>query len=299
MSLPAAIQWRTILLFAIVYAAWFLLTLACVHYSAWFALPLILVLTLHSSLQHEVIHGHPTQWQVVNGALAAPAPGLFIPFERFEYLHLQHHRDWLLTDPYDDTESYFLSSSQWQSLAPLSRFILTLNNTLLGRLIIGPGIMYSRFFYSEITLLRSRSPGVLEAWCKHFPGVIPVLLWLYWIDFSLLFYVFAAVWPSTSLLLLRAFTEHLPAKSVHERSAIVRSGKLMGLLFLNNNLHRVHHDNPELPWYELPALYNRNYANSDGDHHIPGYLHLLRRYAVKPRFTVAHPILRVEPNRRT
>lgn len=299
MSFLPAIQWRTLLLFAIVYAAWFLLTLASVYYSAWFVLPLVLILTLHSSLQHEVIHGHPTRWQLVNGVLASPAPGLFIPFERFEHLHLQHHRDWLLTDPYDDTESNFLSSSQWNSLTPFGRLILTLNNTLLGRLTIGPGIMYSRFFRSEIALLRSRSPGVLEAWIKHLLGVIPVLLWLHWIDFSFVFYVFAAVWPSTSLLLLRAFTEHLPAENVHERSAIVRSGKLMGLLFLNNNLHRVHHDHPELPWYELPALYNKKYADSDGDHHITGYLHLLRRYALQPRFTVAHPILRVDSNHRT
>lgn len=99
MNAVAHVQWRTLLLFAFVYISWIGLTLASQQYSAWFVTPLLLVLALHSSLQHEVIHGHSTPGHIVNSSMASPAPGLFLPFERFEYLHLQHHRDWLLTNP--------------------------------------------------------------------------------------------------------------------------------------------------------------------------------------------------------
>ena len=294
MNAFAHVQWRTLLLFAIVYIGWFGLTLAGQLYGIWFVIPLFLVLTLHSSLQHEVIHGHPTPWHTVNSLLASLALGLLLPFDRFQNLHLQHHRDWLLTDPFDDTESNFLSTSQWQSLLPAVQRIMLVNNTLLGRLIIGPWIMYARFFSSEYRLLINRTPGVLQAWIKHILGVLPIILWLQWINMSLLVYILAAVWPATSMLLLRAFTEHLPAQDIHQRSAIVHSNKLMGLLFLNNNLHRVHHDYPELPWYNIPAHYRERYADTDGDHQIVGYLYLLRRYACRPRYPVAHPVLRTE-----
>lgn len=294
MSKLSYVQWRTVLLFVLTYVGWLGLTLAMTQYSSWLVIALVFALTLHSSLQHEVIHGHPTPWQAVNSSLASPALGLFLPFERFEFLHLQHHRDWLITDPFDDTESSFLSTSQWQSLSPWVQRILIINNTLLGRLVIGPWIMYARFFGSECHLLLKRSPGVLPAWIKHAIGVLPVLLWLHWIDLSLSFYVLAAVWPSTSILLLRAYTEHLPTQDINQRSAIVRSGKLMSLLYLNNNLHRVHHDFPELPWYSIPARYREHYAHQNGDHQIVGYCHLLRRYAFRPRYPVAHPFLRTE-----
>jgi len=66
---------------------------------------LALVITLHSSLQHEVIHGHPTKWAVVNALLVWPAIGLFIPYARFRDSHLAHHQDARLTDPYDDPET--------------------------------------------------------------------------------------------------------------------------------------------------------------------------------------------------
>ena len=288
------IQWRTVLLFIVTYGAWLGLSFLSVHYSLWFLVPLVFVLTLHSSLQHEVIHGHPTPWQSVNSLLAFPALGLLLPFERYQCLHLQHHCDWLLTDPYDDTESYFLSTSQWQSLPAITRTLLVFNNTLLGRLLIGPWIMYIRFFRKEFRSLGRHEAGVGEAWIKHMLGALPVLWWLNWIDLSLLVYGVATIWPATSLLLLRAFTEHLPAEHYQDRSAIVRSGKLMGLLYLNNNLHRVHHDFPDLAWYKIPALFKERYATQVGDHQISGYLYLLRQYALRPRFPVAHPVLRTE-----
>ena len=39
---------------------------------------------LHSSLQHEALHGHPTRHAPVNEALVFLPLGLFYPFRRFK-----------------------------------------------------------------------------------------------------------------------------------------------------------------------------------------------------------------------
>ncbi len=37
----------------------------------------------YNSLQHEVIHGHPTPWQAINTAIAIAPLGLVVPFRRY------------------------------------------------------------------------------------------------------------------------------------------------------------------------------------------------------------------------
>lgn len=289
-----SIEWPTLSLFLLVHLVWVLLTLA-VAYGFWPGyLLLAIVLTQYASLQHEAIHGHPTRWPSINALLVFPALGLLLPFERFRDLHLQHHRNWLLTDPYDDTESYFLTHSQWQALSPLHRKFLQANNTLVGRLIIGPWLMYTRFYTSEARLLQQRAPGIASSWLRHIAGVAPVLLWLGWLDISLIAYLLIAVWPSTSLVLLRAYTEHLPAEAIDERSAIIASNPLMGLLYLNNNYHVVHHNHPELPWYQIPVCYRKRYADIRGAQYIAGYLSIIRQHAFRGKFPVAHPHLHTQ-----
>ena len=41
------------------------------------------LITLHSSLQHEIVHGHPTRWLGVNRLLAMLPLSLWLPFERY------------------------------------------------------------------------------------------------------------------------------------------------------------------------------------------------------------------------
>jgi fatty acid desaturase len=301
-----SVEWPTVLLFAAVYALWICVTAYLGHVlqgaadqsalqvfwqgACLYAL-LALLLTQHSSLQHEVIHGHPTRSRLVNSLLVMPAPGLLLPYERFEALHLSHHRDWLLTDPFDDTESYFLSSAQWQALSTPHQALLHANNTLSGRLFIGPWIMYVRFFRNEYRLLRQGAAGVAGAWARHIAGALPVVVWLSWLQIPLVHYLLFALWPATAMLLLRAYSEHLPAEDVTERTAIIETGPLLGLLFLHNNLHRVHHDYPSLSWYRIPVRYRECYARSRVDGTIKGYRSLFRSNAFHARFPVAHPVL--------
>ena len=69
------------------------------------ALPVLAA--FHTSLQHETIHGHPTPFHGLNELLVSLPLGAVFPFRRYRDLHLKHHNDMNLTDPYEDPESYF------------------------------------------------------------------------------------------------------------------------------------------------------------------------------------------------
>jgi len=284
------IEWPTLALFFLTYGGWLALT----AYHAYLppllvVVVLTLLVTLHSSLQHEVIHGHPTPWEPVNIALAFPALGLAVAYQRYEILHLQHHRNWLLTDPNDDSESYFLPRKHWLKLSTILQRLLNFNNTLLGRLLVGPAIMIVRLVSREFAHCKKCSE-TSRAWLLHLLSAALILCWLVMVDFSLMLYLFAVAYPASSLLMLRAYGEHVPEEDVDLRSAIVKSNWLMRLLYLNNNYHRVHHDYPEAAWYELPELYRREYQLHT-DHVYKGYRELFNLYGVRQRFPVAHPFL--------
>ena len=112
------------------------------------ALLAALAITQQSSLQHEAIHGHPTRSAAINTALAWPPLTLIIPYLRFRDTHLAHHLDSRLTDPYDDPESNFLDGGYWERLPGWVQKLLLWNNTLAGRLAIGPVIGTAAFLKS-------------------------------------------------------------------------------------------------------------------------------------------------------
>ena len=99
---------------------------------------LAVVLAQHSSLQHETIHGHPTRARAERGAGLSRRSGSSFRYRRFRDLHLAHHYDPLLTDPHDDPESNYLDPAVWARLRRPVRALLAANNTLLGRMLIGP-----------------------------------------------------------------------------------------------------------------------------------------------------------------
>ena len=72
-------------------------------------------ITLHSSLQHEIVHGHPTRWRALNRLLGIVPLSLWLPYDRYRTLHRKHHIDERLTDPLDDPESYLLAPEDWRA----------------------------------------------------------------------------------------------------------------------------------------------------------------------------------------
>ena len=136
---------------------------------------LALILAQHSSLQHEVIHGHPTRNRRLNEALVFPALGLLCRIERFRDLHLAHHYDPLLTDPHDDPETNYLDPAVWARLRRPVRAVLAVNNTLLGRMLIGPFLGMVCLWRDDLRALRAGDRRVARAWLLHAAGIVPVV----------------------------------------------------------------------------------------------------------------------------
>jgi fatty acid desaturase len=78
------VEWPTLAVASVVYGSWTGLTLWHEAIPAFALVPLAAwTIAWHSSLQHEILHGHPTRWRGLNRALAAMPLSLWIPFERY------------------------------------------------------------------------------------------------------------------------------------------------------------------------------------------------------------------------
>ena len=289
------IEWPTLALLAFVYGGFTLLLLNAATLPVWFTTPVGAVLIAwHSSLQHEILHGHPTRWRHVNRALAVPPLSLWLPYELYRRSHLVHHRDERLTDPLDDPESRYWSPEAWRALGPLGRFVVRLQGSFAGRMLIGPAWTAGRFLWQEARALAGGDRRHATIWLSHAAGVTLVLLFVSDVcGLSVWYYVFGIVYPGTSLLLIRSFAEHRAAEGVFERTAIVENARFLGPLFLFNNLHAAHHAEPMLPWYEIPAWYRAHRDRliaENGGLVYDSYLDVMRRYLFRWHDRPEHPL---------
>lgn len=286
------IEWPTVAVALVCYIGWALATTLVAPWSLALAILCLSVLvTLHSSLQHEVIHGHPFDSQSASDALIFPAIGLMIPYERFRDLHLAHHKDAHLTDPYDDPETQYLDPQIWAGLNPLLQGILRLNATLLGRMILGPAISQCVFMRDDLRLIGASSDSVRRAWLLHLIGAAPVVLWVVVAPIPLWAYV-VSCYLGLSILRIRVYLEHQAHAHQGGRTVIVEDRGPLALLFLNNNFHAVHHIKPSAPWYALPALYfaNReNYLERNLGYSYPSYRSVMAKHLFRAKEPVAHP----------
>src|SRR4051812_30205273 len=108
-----AVEWPTLALIGACYVVWLGAGMLYAHAPLASILLFATSIVLHSSLQHEAIHRHPTGSAALNEALVALPLGLLVPYRRYRQQHLQHHNDSRLTDPYDDPESYYLARTDW------------------------------------------------------------------------------------------------------------------------------------------------------------------------------------------
>jgi fatty acid desaturase len=287
-----------------------LLIAAC--YTGWAAIGLIvwpdysvvalvglgILLALQSSLMHEVCHGHPTRRPLLNELMVGLPIGLIYPYRRFKAIHLRHHADERLTDPFDDPESFYKALWKYQKLPAWLRAVLVANNTMLGRFVLGPLLGTAGFLIEEWQLVRKNEPGVRRAWVHHVLGLVVVLpIVQFGFGIPLWLYLLVPVWLGQSLIAIRTFAEHQWSERPDGRTIIVERSPL-SLLFLNNNLHFVHHNVPAAAWYRLPALFRERRAEwirRNGNYVYPTYFALFRDFAVQPKEPVAHPVLRRQP----
>jgi fatty acid desaturase len=246
------------------------------------------VIALHSSLQHEAIHGHPFRSQVLNDLIVWPPLTLVIPYARFAATHRAHHHDEVITDPYDDPETNYMDPIVWDRLPAPVRGLLRLNNTLAGRLVLGPLVGTVSFAVCE---WRSRTPQTLRDWVLHLPCAVAVLAVVILSPMPVWAYLIAA-YLGLSLLKLRTFLEHQAHVRASGRSVIIEDRGPLALLFLNNNLHVVHHMHPNVPWYALPALYRArkdHFLRRNGGYLFRSYAQIFRQYLWRAKDPVPHP----------
>jgi len=280
----------------VIYALWFLL----VWYSAvlpwWLIMPAgAYLLAWHFSLQHEAIHAFRGVPAWLRFALVYPPLGLWFPYPLYRQSHSTHHRDIHLTIPGVDPESYYVRRADWERMGPVKRALLTFNQTMAGRLLIGPALRLWILVVRETQRVRRGDYSHLPHWAVH-AVAIAVLFWF--ISGVCLFpwwqYCLLVAYPGLSLGLLRAFTEHRAAENSQERTAAVESNALFGVLYLYNNLHVVHHLKPTMAWYDIPRFYRTNreeLLQANGNFVYAGYGELAKRYLFVPVFSPVHPTL--------
>ncbi len=295
------VEWPTLFVALTIFGGYLVLSWQFERLPLWFAAPCLSVLiSWYGSLQHETIHGHPTASRRINSWLGGVPFSLWIPYPIYRETHLIHHRyrGRILTDPVNDPESYYLAPGTYARLDPLRQALFRANDTLLGRLTVGPLLTASRFFASEAQRIAHREYRHLSVWLWHLVGVALVLTWIVAVcRIPLLTYVGLVVYPSISLSMVRSFAEHRADGDSQLRTSVVESSRFWGLLFLYNNLHIVHHARPRMPWYALPIEWTRMqgsalavHADQAGMVFHGGYLEVFHRFLLRPIISVEHPV---------
>ena len=300
MALIARKFWQydgpTLLLAMVIYAAW----IALIRYNAvlpwWIIMPVgAYLIAWQFSLQHEAIHSFRGVPDWLRFAIVFPPLGLWFPYPLYRKSHSIHHRDQFLTVPGEDTETYYALRADWARMGPLERTLLIFNQTLLGRLTIGPLLRLWKLATREVGRVRRGDLSHLPHWAVH---AVAVGILFYFISgicrMPWWHYVVLVAYPGMSLGLLRAFIEHRAGELPQHRTASVESNTVFGLLFLYNNLHVAHHLKPTMPWYEIPRYYRENRAEllaRNQNFLFSGYGEIARKYFIRPVFHPSHPTL--------
>ncbi|MBA3288054.1 MAG: fatty acid desaturase [Acidimicrobiia bacterium] len=280
---PDHVEWPTLAVAAAIIGGFAAILLVQDHLPTAAVIVALAVLgAWYTSLQHEVIHGHPTPWRNVNALLAALPLDLVTRIADYRDQHLLHHRTEDLTDADLDPESFYVSPQTWHRAGPLRRAGILAMRTLAGRLVLGPFVAAWRHWRRGIASMRS--PAGVARVVGHIGAATLVVLVVRASGLSVWVYVAGVCWAGGGLSLLRSFAEHrLPERG--SRSAVVRAGTFFSLLFLNNNLHHTHHARPGVPWYELPRVHDAidgASAAAAGAGLYRGYWEVAWRFLVRP-----------------
>jgi fatty acid desaturase len=293
MAMPRGAEWSTLGLVLACYALWLLVLILLPDLSLGLTvLCLGGLAALHSSLTHEALHGHPFRNRLLNEALLFLPLTLFIPYGRFRDTHLAHHRDERLTDPYDDPESNFQDPEIWAQMPGWRRGVLRINNTLLGRVLLGPLLGQISFITGDWRLARAGDRAVMRDWLLHGLG-LALVIWIALKTPTPIWALCLGAYIGLALVKIRTFLEHRAHADCHSRTVVIEDRGPLAWLFLNNNLHVVHHLHPGVPWHALPRLYRKNrdrYLQSNQGYHYRSYGEVFARYLLRSKDPVPHPL---------
>lgn len=292
--LIARTEWPTWLLLIGVYGGWLSILLASARLGLWCStLLLIPLLVLWLSVQHELLHGHPTRWTGLNKLLGYAPFAVWYPYTLYRDSHLLHHRDEDLTVPGRDPESRYLSAAHWQRSSRFEQGLHRLNKTVLGRVIVGAPLALLVLAREELQRLKKGQHQAWRMWLTH--SALTVLMLMFIARFSALpvwHYLLLVSIPALSIAMIRSYYEHRPNAQPEQRTVLNEAAWPWSWLFLNNNLHLVHHDLPGLPWYDLPKAYRarrEQWVTRSGGFLVPGYGALWRRHGIRAIDSPQHP----------
>lgn len=288
-------EWRNWLLIPAVYGTWLLAALC------WRALGplagtalLVLATCWFMSLQHELIHGHPSRDPRINRLFGLAPLAVWYPYALYRSTHLAHHRDELLTEPGIDPESNYLTEPDYRRLPACIRPLWIAQRTVLGRVLLGPLIVIVPTWLDIVRRPLRGDFSQCRSWALHLLLLGAMLSALeYWAGIGPLRYMLTVGCPALGLAMLRSFYEHRPAQTSAHRVVVNEAGLFWRVLYLNNNYHAVHHERPDLPWYLLRKFYLAHRADvlvRNGGFVVPGYLSLIGRYALATVDSPVHPM---------
>ena len=256
------------------------------------------IVALQSSLMHEVLHGHPTRNALVNEAFVVPADR-----PRLAVSALQ-----------DDPSAAPCRRAADRSVRRSGKLLpgaVAARGAAAGDEVPAEGQQHHdrplrarpvagvhRLLHRRPKQIARRRPAIRNAWLLHAIGlavVLPVVAFGFGIPLWL--YILVPVWLGQALISIRTFAEHQWSEHPEGRTIIVERSPL-SFLFLNNNLHFVHHKNPTVAWYRLPKLFRERrdeWVRMNHGYVVPNYFALLKAYAFKAKEPVVHPALRRAP----
>ncbi|NPT40448.1 fatty acid desaturase [Paraburkholderia sp. 1N] len=276
-------QWPTWLLIVTIYGGWF----GVATHARTLGLPLTTALlallgTWYMSLQHELLHGHPTRSPRFNALLGFAPLAVWFPYGVYRDSHLQHHDDPHLTLPERDPESYFVGQRVWQRAGFAIRALLTFRNTFIGRLLVGPAFAIAATGVDAIRRIKHGDFRDVPMWLAHLAALAALTMWLQRVcGIPAWAFIVGAGYGSLSLGSIRSFQEHRAAHAHEHRTVINEAAWFWRLLFLNNNYHLVHHDLPHVPWFALREVYEtsrQQYIERSGGFLVGGYSEWLKLY---------------------
>ncbi|MCC8230890.1 fatty acid desaturase [Enterobacter mori] len=301
-QLATRFLWRselpTWLLIIAIYTGWFT-TLAYWHTIGLLPATVLLIwfTAWYMSLQHELIHGHPTRFPRLNQLFGTLPLAVWYPYGLYRDSHLAHHRNDHLTVPVDDPESYYFTEQTWARFTPWQKRIIHVRNTFLGRLLLAPLLDIVQTLGRAVVAFRQLHMGAMLMWLVHGVLLAGLFVWMRHVGFSPVWFVLAVSYPALALTKVRSFLEHRAADDPLARSVINEAGIFWQVLFLNLNYHSVHHDLPGVPWYGQKALYQQNRAVYQQRNHgfvVKGYGQWLRQFWDKAVDVTVHPGIKRE-----
>ena len=290
----ARTEWPTWLLLVAVYGAWgatLYFHAALGPYATTFFL--ILICAWYMSVQHELVHGHPSRHRWLNKVLGYAPLALWFPYTLYLESHMRHHNDAHLTLPDLDPETHYVSSQRWKQSGWLLRRLYAARKSFWGRFLFGPAMSLVSTYVEALRQPWNGKFRYVPMWLMHVALVLAVLVLVEQVaGIGAWHYLLGIAYPALSLAMVRSYYEHRAADDCKHRIVINEASLPMRLLYLNNNYHLVHHDMPSLPWYLLPAVYKRNrddYLARCGHFLIPGYGELIRKFGLTAIDAPVHP----------